>query len=200
MKLTGADANLERRYRAQSRNEMAKELATAGMWVLFKSDNDEDQPFWLGRTMARGDWGNSCIWYNESNQQKVIDDGGSSTPAAIEGKTYAINVQWYTQRVIGTLEYEVEGGENAKPFVVSNDGLLLVVNEGDMHQVLGSRVRAPRRRTVRSNQSDDFEYTSTRASLQTTEGDWYRREYGNLWRMKDSLRDLAMERLGNWHT
>ena len=109
-------------------------------------------------------------------------------------------MQWYTQKVIGTLEYIVEGGENTKPFVMSNDSLLLVGFDDDMHQVLGTRVRAPRRRTVRSNQNDDFEYTSTRQSLQTTEGDWYRREYGNLWRMKDGIRDLAMEKLGNWHT
>lgn len=156
--------------------------------------------------ISHSGWVEQCltqigIWYNDTDQQKDIvnEEGRNEYAAAIASNTYAINVQWYTQRAVGTLEYKVEGGDNTKPFVVSNNSLLLAGFDNDMHQVVGSRVRAPRRHTVRPNQYDDFEYTS-RASLQTTEGDWYRREYGNVWRMKDGIRDMAMERLDNWHT
>ena len=113
--------------------------------------------------------------------------------------TYAINVQWYTQKVIGMLEYVVEGGANAKPVVQrSNSTLLYAVPDEHINQVLGSRVRAPRQRTIRSNRMDDFDYSSARSNLQTTEGDWFRREFGNVWRLNESVRDMAIERIGQW--
>ena len=65
-----------------------------------------------------------------------------------------------------------------------------------MHQVHGSRTRVPRSRTVRSNRMDDFEYSIVRPNLQTTEGDWYRREFANLWKMNVQVRDDAMDKAG----
>jgi hypothetical protein len=38
-------------------------------------------------------------------------------PVVIKHNSYAINVQWYTQKTIGVLEYVIEGGENAVPFI-----------------------------------------------------------------------------------
>ena len=70
------------------------------------------------------------------------------------------------------LEYVLEGGDNAKPFVYSNTNLILARFEDGMHQVLGARTRVPRRRTVRSNQMEDFEYSQTRSNMQTSEGEW----------------------------
>ena len=88
---------------------------------------------------------------------------------------YAINVQWYTQKVIGALEYAIEGGDNAQTFVQSNKDLVLTGFDDHMHQVIGARTHAPRQRTVQSNRLEGFEYSLPRQSLQTTEGDWYRK-------------------------
>ena len=65
----------------------------------------------------------------------------------------------------------VEGGDNATPIFQSNKDLILTEFDEHMHQVFGSRTRVPRRRTVKSNQMDDFEYLQ-RSNLQTTEEDW----------------------------
>jgi hypothetical protein len=51
---------------------------------------------------------------------------------------YAINVQWYTQNVIGVLEYVVEGGESAMPVVQSSADLILT--GFTMHQVYGTSI------------------------------------------------------------
>eukprot|EP00584_Thalassiosira_punctigera_P026082 CAMPEP_0172578128 /NCGR_PEP_ID=MMETSP1067-20121228/138579_1 /TAXON_ID=265564 ORGANISM="Thalassiosira punctigera, Strain Tpunct2005C2" /NCGR_SAMPLE_ID=MMETSP1067 /ASSEMBLY_ACC=CAM_ASM_000444 /LENGTH=298 /DNA_ID=CAMNT_0013370821 /DNA_START=195 /DNA_END=1091 /DNA_ORIENTATION=+ len=161
-------------------NEMRKQLT--------ESTGDADQPIWLGRTIANPDWGNDCIWRNASRGTKSIDG------ALVTSGACAIYVQWYTQRELGVLEYVVEGGANAKPIISSNKDL---IDAGfEMTQVYGSSVRVPRRRTVRSNQMSDFEYSGTRSSLQTSEGDWYRREYGNMYRLDVQLRDRAMDRAG----
>jgi hypothetical protein len=189
-KIRGVNANLELQQRKRSRNEMSSTLTT-GAWVIFKSDGDEDQLFWLGKTVGKSDWDESCTWFNDTGSQKSIDG------ALIPANTYAINVQWYTQKTIGILEYEIEGGENAKPLVNSNSSLICVVPNEQVVRVVGMNVRVPRRRRVQSNQMDDFEY-STRQSLQTTEGEWYRREFGNLYRLHDSIRDIAMEAVHQW--
>jgi hypothetical protein len=81
-------------------------------------------------------------------------------PVVIKHNSYVINLQWYTQKTIGVLEYVIEGGENAVPFIQSHLGLLLVVPGENINRVIGQNVRVPRRRTVRSNQMDDFEYTT----------------------------------------
>ncbi len=49
-----------------SRNEMASRL-TAGDWVAYKSRGDPDQPFWIGKTLPKDEWGNQCIWKNDSH-------------------------------------------------------------------------------------------------------------------------------------
>ena len=87
--------------------------------------------------------------------------------------------------------------QNAKPLVNRNSYSICVVPNEQIVRVVGMNVRVPRRRRVRSNQMDDFEY-STRQNLQTTEGEWYRREFGNLYRLSDSVRDEAMEAVHQW--
>jgi hypothetical protein len=63
--------------------------------------------------------------------------------AMISANTFAINIQWYTQKVIGILKYIVEGGDNVVPFVNSNSNLLLIV--------LGEHItQVPRRQNVPS--------------------------------------------------
>jgi hypothetical protein len=144
--------------RNRTRNEMASSL-NVDSWVIFRSSNDEDQPFWLGRTVGLEEWGNSCIWYNDTRRTKTFYTD-TVAPVVIKHNSYVINVQWYTQKTIGVLEYVIEGGENAVPFIQSHLGLLLVVPGENINRVIGQNVRVPRRRTVRSNQMDDFEYTT----------------------------------------
>jgi len=60
-----------------------------------------------------------------------------------------------------------------------------------MTQVVGSRSRVPRRRNVRSVQNDDYEYDAP-ASLQTTEGHWFRKEHGNVWEIAQGDKDIAL--------
>ena len=108
---------------------------------------------------------------------------------------YAINVQWYTLRQAdSTLEYVIEQSES-EPLVNNNKELLHA--SFPMAQVIGSSstsARVPRRRNVRSSQSDEFEY-DTPASLQTSEGYWFRKECANVWALAQEDKDLALSRL-----
>ena len=74
--------------------------------------------------------------------------------------------------------------------------LILAGFDDNMNQVHGSRTRVPRHRTVQSNGTEDSLYSVARQNLQTTEGDWYRREYGNLWSMNVQIRDEALDKAG----
>ena len=76
----------------------------------------------------------------------------------------------------------------------SNNDLVLVGFDESMHQVHGSRTRVPRRRTVKANRMDDFGLLPATVNLQTTEGDWYRKQFGNSWRMNTQVRDEAVEK------
>ena len=78
----------------------------------------------------------------------------------------------------------------------SNSNLVYAGFDEYMHQVNGSRIWVPRQRTVRSNCMDDFGLLPERVNLQTSEGDWYRREFGNVWWMNAELIDKATERSG----
>ena len=166
-KLAGPDIQIQLTQRRESINDMTSRL-TPGDWIIFRSTRDEDQPFWLGRTLSKQEWDNQCIWYNDRGRNKTFEG------AIIKNGKYGINVQWHTQKVIGILEYIVEGGDNAHPIVQSNRDLILTGFDKHIHQVIGTRTRAPRQQTVRSNRMQDFQYSSGRESLQTTEGDWYR--------------------------
>ena len=188
-KLTGPDVSIQQSQRRHTINEMASQL-TPGSWIIFNSNGDIDEPLWLGRAMPKAEWSNSCIMRNDTRGVKIIDG------AKVSRGGYAINVQWYTQKVIGILEYVVAGGDNAIPIVSSNSDLIYVGFDDNMHQVHGSRTRVPRRRTIRSNRTENSLYSVARQSLQTTEGDWYRREYGNLWSMNVQVRDQAMDKAG----
>ena len=106
---------------------------------------------------------------------------------------YAINVQWYKQKCVGVLEYVMYTGS---PVAQSNSDLVYAGFDEYTHQVHSSRIRVPRQRTVRSNCMDDFGLLPERVNLQTSEGDWYRRDFGNVWCMNAEVRDKATERAG----
>ena len=67
-----------------------------------------------------------------------------------------------------------------------------------MHQVYGTRARVPRQCSVQSSRMDDFEYSEgTRSTMQTTQGEWYRKEYGNVWRLDDAVQNETLELAGS---
>ena len=104
---------------------------------------------------------------------------------------YAINVQWYTQKTIGVSEYVLDANP---PCVKTNCELVLA--DFDMHQLTGRVTRVPRSQTVLAHHMDIFGLLPNRSNLRTTEGDWYRREFGNIWQMNEHVGDKAMEAAG----
>ena len=104
---------------------------------------------------------------------------------------YAINVQWYTQKNLGVSEYVLEANP---PCVQTNCELVLA--DFDMHQLTGPVTCVPRTPTVRAHHMDTCGLLPNKSNLQTTEGDRYRREFGNVWQMDERVRDKAMEAAG----
>ena len=134
-KLTGPGVSLQLSERCESRKKMAPQL-TPGAWVLFKGSGQAEQLIWLGRTIYKLGWNNDCVLKNVSSGTKNIEG------AAVSRNVYAINVQWYTQKVVGVLEYIVYTGA---PVVQSNIYLVYSGFDEYMHQVHGSRIQVPRR-------------------------------------------------------
>ena len=146
-----------------------------------------DQAIWLGRAISKPEWGNDCTKKNSSRATKFIEG------VEVTQNGYAVNVQWYTQKTRGVPEHALD---TTLPVVQSNCELVLAGFDDQMHQVHGSRTRVPRRRTVWSNHMDSFGLLPSRSSLQTTEGDWHRKEFGNTSQMDEQARDEATERAG----
>ena len=138
----------------------------------------------MGRTIPKLDWENACIQKNNSRATKKID--GVNVPR----NGYAINVQWYKQKVVGVLEYVLD---EYAAIVQSSSTLVFAGFDAHMHQVSGISVRVPRRRTNRSNRMIDDGLLPATINLQTTEEDWYRKEYGNVWQMNVDVRDDTLD-------
>lgn len=178
----------DRRDHLRDKNEMTTQLSH-GDWMLFKGGEGDSQMVWLGRAVSKTEWSNQCIWKNETGRDIIAGH------VKIARNEYAINVQWYTLRQADNLlEYVIEKTE-PDPIVNNNKELL---HAGfSMTQVVGSRSRVPRRRNVAPGtiQNDDYEY-DTPASLQTSEGHWFRKEWSNVWAMAQEDKDVALAKLG----
>ena len=128
-----------------------------GLWVIFKDSIGSNQVIWLGRTMSKLEWENAYILKNNTRSNKII------TGVHITQNTHVINVQWYTQRVVGVLKN--------LPIVQSNSEMGLGGFGDHMHQAHCSKQFVPRPRTLRSNQMYVFGLLPVRVSLKRTEGD-----------------------------
>ncbi len=103
---------------------------------------------------------------------------------------YAVNVQWYNQQDIGSsLEYTVD---RTNPYPIVNHNHTLVLGGFDMVQIVGNSVKVLRQRTIQSR--NEFGYNNPQKNLQTKEGDWYRREFGNVYRLSEEVRDRGIAR------
>ena len=119
------------------RDEMASTL-TPGSWVIYKS-TEEDQPFWLGKTVSKKEWKGNCIWKNDSNETKEFDG------VLILACSFAVNVQWYTQKTYGVLEYKIEPEE---PSVQATVNLIKIGFDEQIATVRGGKVRSKRDRIL----------------------------------------------------
>ncbi len=66
-----------------------------------------------------------------------------------------------------------------------------------MVQIIGNAVRVLRQRTIRSR-NDEFGFNIPQQNLQTREGDWYRKEFGNAYRLSQEVRDRGIAQCGQW--
>jgi hypothetical protein len=71
-KLVGPNVHVQATEMQICHNEMAYRL-TAGDWVAYKSRGDPGQPFWIGKTLPKSEWGNKCIRKNISHGQVTIE-------------------------------------------------------------------------------------------------------------------------------
>ena len=93
--------------------------------MLFKGSGQTDQFIWLGRNISKLGWNNDCVLKKKSSGTKNIEG------ATVSQNGYTINVQWYTQKVVGVLEYVVYTGA---PVGQSNSDLVYAGFDEYMHQ------------------------------------------------------------------
>lgn len=107
---------------------------------------------------------------------------------------YAINVQWYTQRDIGSLEYIIDRDYT---YPIVNHNRTLVLGGFEMIQSAGNLARVPRQRNVRQR-NDEFGYAPPQINLQTREGDWFRSEFANVYILNEADCNAGLARCGVW--
>ncbi len=66
-----------------------------------------------------------------------------------------------------------------------------------MVQIIGNAVMVPRQRTIQSR-NDEFGYNIPQQNLQTRGGDWYRKEFRNVYRLSEEVRDRGTARCMEW--
>jgi hypothetical protein len=78
------------------RNEIAANL-THGDWMMFESPEPNVQPFWIGRALSKREGNNSCFNKESTTRRKNL-----MVNLPLDPGKYAVNVQWYNQRDIGS--------------------------------------------------------------------------------------------------
>jgi hypothetical protein len=112
----------------------------------------------------------------------------------LDPSDYAVNFQWNNQQDIGSsLEYTVD---RTNPYPIVNHNHTLVLGGFDMVQIVGNAVRVPRQRAIQSR--NEFGYNIPQQNLQTREEDWCRREFGNVYRLSEEVRDREIARCMQW--
>ena len=172
----------------EDRNTITREL-TPGDWMMFESPEPNVVPFWIGRAMSKAEWDNRC-WYKNETPRRLRLAGD----LPLDPGEYAINVQWYAERDVGSLEYIIY---QEQPYSVVNNNRTLVMGGFEMIQSAGNMARVPRQRNVRQR-NDEFGYAAPQLNLQTREGDWYRNEFGNVYKLTAYDRDVGIAQCGAW--
>ena len=184
--------NEMQRITKQSKNEMVMNLVH-GDWVMFKSPEPNVHLFWIGRAVSRDEWNNACWYKNEVEEIQVLTED-----LLLHRGEYAINVQWYTQSDTGSpLDYVIEA---AHPFpIVNNYSTLVLTCFDSMVQTVGKtvRIRVPRQKTFQSK-NNEFGYAHPQLNLQTKAGDWFRSDFGNVYRMSEKTREKGIAMCECW--
>ena len=92
---------LQLQERRQNRNEISAWL-NPGSWVAFKNTGYIDKIVWIGRSISKPEWENCCILKNDSSVNKNIEG------ASVGRNGYEINVQCYTEKVVGVIEFFID--------------------------------------------------------------------------------------------
>ena len=61
-----------------------------------------------------------------------------------------------------------------------------------MTQVIGKNTRVLRQRTFENPNVEHNVYAAPRSNLQTREGDWFRRDFGNVYQIDDADRNVGL--------
>lgn len=123
---------------------------------------------------------------NKARKKQKIGGGEGIQPGG-----YAINVQWYTHTEVGSSLYHIDK-EEPHPLVQSD--IFLLHSGFEMTQVVGARANVPRSRSVQDRWNDDDNgYAVPRLNLQTREGDWFRRDFGNIYEIDDVDRNRGLK-------
>ena len=128
---TGGDVAAAWKLAKQGRAKNAKQL-TPGQWAVLLAPDDEDEEFWLARTVAMDKWGGRC-W-------KVHNALTTVNKVRFDAGDVEIAVQWYA-RVAGSAsprKYQIEADE---PVAHVSSTILLAQGNGIMTHVAGPRPR-----------------------------------------------------------
>ena len=71
-KTAGPGVAVQSQSLTRDRNEMAARL-TVGDFVLFKQNDDEIEPIWLGRIMSNPEWQGQGVYHNKSRRNITFD-------------------------------------------------------------------------------------------------------------------------------
>ena len=158
---------------------MASKL-TVGDFVLFRKNDDDVEPIWLGRIMSNPDWQGQGVYQNESRQRSSFHG------VAIGQGEVGLYVMWYEKIDIMSerLEYWVSRAEKT-PIVQNNREL--VPMEVTMHQMLEETNVVPKLRTSARGDTE----RSVNNNVRRIE-DWHAKELDIVWNMDSDLRRLAL--------
>jgi hypothetical protein len=138
-KIAGSGVAMQSQIITRNQNEVASKL-TVGDFLLFRKNDDDVEPIWLGRIMSNPDWQGQGVHQNEPRQR-------SSFHGVKFGQgEVGLYLMWYEKIDVMSerLEYWVSRAKKT-PIVQNNRELVPI--EVTMHQMLKETNVVPRLRT-----------------------------------------------------
>jgi len=178
-KTAGPGVAMQSQTITRDRNELASKL-TVGDFVLFRKNDDDVEPIWLGRIMSNPDWQGQGVYQNHSRQRSSFHG------VAIGQGEVGLYVMWYEKIDVMSerLEYWVSRAEKT-PIVQNNRELVPI--EVTMYQMLEETNVVPRLRTsARGDTERSVSNNVTRIE------NWHAKELDIVWNMDSDLRRLAL--------
>ncbi len=163
-------------------NEMASRL-NAGDWIAYKSKGDPDQPFWIGKTLPKSEWGNQCIRKNDSHGNKTIEGAIISRGGFPEGawSSRVHNRGWRGCKTACSEQQRFDSYRIWQEYAPS----------------VRDKSSCPTQDNVRYDLVGWMILSIVKVLEATTQGEWYWKEYGNVWRLDDAMQNEALELAGS---